>query len=151
MKYTIYYGIKPNGEPKVGCDSNYPNRALQTELTDYRILESHDDVYIASYREVDLQLELIGKRDSNSYYYQTLEHAVKGRQKNREAGNIAKMGRDFGKINGKLNRKLTFKQAEEIRRIYKIGEYSQKQVGELFGASARTVSDIINRKKYIEQ
>jgi hypothetical protein len=76
--YTIYYGIKPNGEPKVGCDSNYPARAIKYELTNYRILEEHEDIMIASYREVDLQIELIGKRDSNAYYFETVERSVKG-------------------------------------------------------------------------
>ena len=76
--YTVYYGIKPNGEPKVGCDINYPNRAISIGLTDFRILEQYEDIMIASYREVDLQMELIGKRDSHSYYYEMFTKGHKG-------------------------------------------------------------------------
>ena len=71
--YTVYYGIKPNGEPKVGADHSYPSRAIRQNLTDYRILEQHEDLDTASIREIELQIELIGKRDCGRSYKDIVE------------------------------------------------------------------------------
>ena len=55
--YTIYKGLRPIGEWKVGCDEAYPNRPLHQQLTDYYILEEHEDEMVASIRERELQAE----------------------------------------------------------------------------------------------
>ena len=67
MTYTIYYGIKPNGIPKIGCDRDYPNRPKTQHMTNYRILEQHDSIQIASDRELQLQDEYGLERDRTSY------------------------------------------------------------------------------------
>tara|TARA_R110001592_G_scaffold46106_1_gene147048 strand:- start:27 stop:569 length:543 start_codon:yes stop_codon:yes gene_type:complete len=59
--YTIYKGKRTignlAGDWKVGCDEAYPNRPLHQQLTDYYILEEHEDEMVASAREVQLQIE----------------------------------------------------------------------------------------------
>ena len=70
MEYTIYKGLKPNGEWKIGCDQDYPNRPLEQNLTDYFILESYEDIMIASNREIELQKEHCVEID-RCLYYQT--------------------------------------------------------------------------------
>ncbi len=55
--YTIYKGKKPNGEWKIGCDHDYPSRPKYQKLTDYFIIEEHEDIDVASDRELELQAE----------------------------------------------------------------------------------------------
>jgi hypothetical protein len=66
--YTIYIGLKPDGRLKIGCDENYPNRPIQQKMTEYRILEEHNNIYIASDREIELQNEYGVHVDSEPYY-----------------------------------------------------------------------------------
>lgn len=47
--------------------------------------------------------------------------------------------------------KLTNKQAKEIRRLYKTGKYTQKQVGNLYGVSDSVVYWILKNKTYKER
>ena len=55
--YSIYKGRKPNGEWKIGCDCDYPYRPKYQNLTEYFVLEQHEDLDLASEREYELQLE----------------------------------------------------------------------------------------------
>ena len=72
--YVIYRGQKPNGEYKIGCDSDWPNRAIEQNLTNYEVLEEYDDIYEASNREIELQKEY-GYRVDRIPYYKILEHS----------------------------------------------------------------------------
>ena len=54
-EFTVYYGYKPNGRPKIGVDCAYPNRIMTQKLTNHRVLEVHTCVYEASDREQELQ------------------------------------------------------------------------------------------------
>ena len=67
-EFTIYYGILPDGRRKIGVDCNYPNRIRGQNLTDYRILEVHTDVYEVSDRELELQRENGLEVDTIPYY-----------------------------------------------------------------------------------
>jgi len=75
--YTIYKGVLPSGRVKIGCDQDYPNRPISQEMTDYRVLETHDDIYIASDRELQLQEEE-GLRKDPMPYYMTKVYGSKG-------------------------------------------------------------------------
>lgn len=44
--------------------------------------------------------------------------------------------------------KINFKEAEEIRRIYDTGDYTQEEVGKLYGLAGNTVSLIVNNKRW---
>ena len=47
-----------------------------------------------------------------------------------------------------LNRKLTFKKAEEIRRRYKTEKITQQKLAQEYGVSRRTIGRIIQNKRY---
>jgi len=85
MIYTIYKGLKPDGTWKIGCDQAYPNRPIQQSLTDYFILEEHEDIVFASQREIELQKEH-GVRVDNTPYYMTKVNASKAAKKSLENG-----------------------------------------------------------------
>ena len=79
--YTIYFGYKPSGRRKIGCDKDYPNRPIQQNMTNYRILEQHEDIFIASDREQELQAEY-GLRVDPIPYWQMIENGrVKSERK----------------------------------------------------------------------
>ena len=65
---TVYYGTRPNGTLKIGCDEHYPARAKVQKLTNYGIMEEHDDIDTAGAREIELQIQHIGKRDNSLTY-----------------------------------------------------------------------------------
>jgi predicted XRE-type DNA-binding protein len=44
--------------------------------------------------------------------------------------------------------KLTAEQVLEIRRLYATGDYTQKQLGEMFGVTRTMIGDIVNRKNW---
>ena len=67
-KYKIYRGKKPSGDWKIGCTIDYPRRCKKQHLTQYHILEEHDCKFIASNREIELQMEYGYKVDSTKYY-----------------------------------------------------------------------------------
>ena len=60
-------------------------------------------------------------------------------------------GKKNGKILGRLKRKLTFEQAEEIRTIYANGNIFQKELAKRFGVSRGIIAMIINNNTYTEK
>jgi hypothetical protein len=62
--YYIYHisGIK------IGCTSEPEKRISDQGYSDYEILEQHEDIYVASDREQELQKEYGYKVDRNPYY-----------------------------------------------------------------------------------
>lgn len=48
------------------------------------------------------------------------------------------------------NSKLTGGQVSEIRRLYAMGEYSQRQIGEKFGVAQQTISVAVRRETWID-
>jgi hypothetical protein len=76
-KYYIYHieGVK------IGCTDDIKRRIKQQGYPIYSILEEHDDIYIASAREIELQKQYAYKVDTIPYY-QTLKNATdEGRTK----------------------------------------------------------------------
>jgi hypothetical protein len=62
--YTIYHipGVK------VGCTKQDPAyRVKKQGYTEFEILEVHEDILVATQREIELQLELFGVRDNKPY------------------------------------------------------------------------------------
>lgn len=67
-KYYIYHipGVK------IGCTSELEKRISDQGFTDYEILETHEDIYVASEREKELQREY-GYRGDGPHYWQSIE------------------------------------------------------------------------------
>lgn len=107
MKHKIYYGIRPNGTAKIGCTTDYPNRPESQGLTDYMVLEEHDDIEIASQREIELQIQYFGKRDSTSTYANSMKaRSISGKIGGRVRANQNDINHYslMGKIGGSNNK-----------------------------------------------
>ena len=61
--YYIYHipGIK------IGCTKYYPQRCIDQGFNSYELIETHEDVEIASNREIELQIQYGYGRDSMAY------------------------------------------------------------------------------------
>jgi hypothetical protein len=66
MKYKIYH--IPG--KKIGCTTDIKTRMNAQKCTEYEILEEHNDIFIASERELELQ-KLYGYRVDTMPYWQT--------------------------------------------------------------------------------
>ena len=155
--YTIYKGKKPDGTWKIGCDEKYPNRPLEQNLTDYFILEQHEDIMIASDREQELQIQTFGKKDGPPYYISCQNSGYKGihtkeHQKKAFAAMLAKNPNhqsEAGKKGGLANRILTMDDAREIRLLFSKGD-TYNQLAKKYNVGYSTVYRIIKNQRYKE-
>ena len=68
--YTIYHIPEKN---KVGCTENLQRRMKELKAIEFEILEVHNNRSEATKREIQLQLEMYGKRDCNLTYEESLK------------------------------------------------------------------------------
>jgi hypothetical protein len=89
--YYIYHipGVK------IGCTKNPKNRLRQQKAVNYEILETHNDIYIASNRELELQKEYGYPIDTTNYM-----NSIKGYSKQ----NVIKAGKASATKSWKQNR-----------------------------------------------
>jgi len=145
---------------------------LKTQgFTDHEVLEVHECKYTASNREIELQKEY-GYPVDKILYWKLLEvdRSIGGRkgglanvnsghwaslktrehqQKAGKAGHIACLEKDVYKKIGKMKRKMSFADAEEIRRLCKNG-MSQRVVAKQYNVTQRTIGMIVNYVTYKE-
>ena len=151
--YSIYKGLKPNGEWKVGCDSDYPNRPLSQNLTNYFILEQHEDIMVASKRELELQKEH-GVAVDRIPYYQSIESShkggsVRGASENNNFKNYThEQWKEILKNNGGHNKKLTDSQVLEIRNRYSNEKISLVKLAKEYGVSNKTIHRVVRKEVY---
>ena len=153
--YSLYIGRLPSGKWKVGCDINYPHRPKQQKMKIYTCIETHDCVYMASDREIELQIKYFGKRDSNASYHETLKgarvSAKKRTGKARSEETKLKMSKaQKGIIVGTkcYNSKLTEDDVIEIRSKYIPKLYTCNKLAAEYDVSNVMISKIINRKRW---
>lgn len=157
--YTIYKGKLPNGEWKVGCDCKYPNRPLEQNLTDYFILEEHEDIMIASNREKELQLEHNVEVDNVMYHiscqnsgFRKMQRAKSHQQKafqtmlSKNPDHQSKAG----KLGGITNRILTMDDARKIRSLFCKGD-TYTELAKQYNVSYTTIYRIIKNDRYKEK
>ncbi len=158
--YKIYYGIKPNGEPKIGVDQNYPSRAKVQKLTNYYVMEEHTCLDTVDQREIELQIQYFGKRDSSSTYSESVEllekHRVVFNSETARAASLLvdpeKRGRWTAEINKELGsrpklkaRALTPEQVKEIRDVYVPYKYPFKNdLAKQYGVSSSVINKVNN-------
>ena len=125
MIYTIYYGTRPNGTPKIGCDEAYPNRPIKQNLTNYYIVEEHTDEMVASRRERELQKEHGLKVDKFPYHLRKV-YGGKG-------GNTRSSQESFRNINSNRTRESRNNAAASIsialKEKYSDPNYIHHQLG----------------------
>ena len=161
--FTIYYGTRPNGIPKIGVDSNYPARAKRQKLTDYYKMEEHDDIDVASAREIELQIQHFGKRDNSVSYRQQVELLEKHRvpfnsETGRAAGHLAENrgswadGDQAARARTKSTwlHKLTLDQVREIRAKYIPRKYSMYTLAKEYGVGYTCINRIIKNETYTQ-
>tara|TARA_B100001287_G_scaffold276591_1_gene288051 strand:+ start:3024 stop:3422 length:399 start_codon:yes stop_codon:yes gene_type:complete len=70
--YYIYHipGVK------IGCTKDLEKRMSDQEFTEWQILETHEDIHVASDREIELQKEY-GYRLDDIPYWQSVENRYK--------------------------------------------------------------------------
>ena len=88
---------------KIGCSTRPKIRVEEQGFSNFDILEVHDDIALASQREVELQVQYGYGRDNNCSYEDSykarLEAGKKGGVANKESGWITKLGHKQGKKN----------------------------------------------------
>ena len=66
--HYVYYAIKEDGTPKVGATKNPTERNSRAKYESIKLLEVYDCPWKCGDREIELQLQYFGKRDSNTHY-----------------------------------------------------------------------------------
>lgn len=109
--YTIYH---IPAKSKIGCTEQEPEIRVKAQgFTDFEILEIHEDIYIASNREIELQKQYGYKVDTIPYWKAiqapTFESRSRGGKTSGkiavESGQLASIASLAGKIGGKINGK----------------------------------------------
>jgi len=154
----MYYIYHIPQRKKIGVAVNVTRRMKESKCTNYEILEEHTCEFKVSDREVELQIEYYGKRDSHLLYWQTLSL---GSYQSRSKGGVKAIKKITleDKVRGGVNsarprRIITYKMAEYIRAQYKRGKdvfgkpISQRRLGRVFKMNQQGIWAIVNNKSY---
>ena len=149
MTYYIYHipGIK------IGCTNQLEKRMSDQGFTEWEILETHDDGWLAGDREQELQKEY-GLPVDTSHYMISIENrrrgGIIGGLVAKESGQLAAAQRKGSQKRNTHKRYLTFDQAEEVRSKYKNGGYTWKGLAEEYGIPKCSIGRIIKYKTYLQ-
>ena len=102
MIYHIYHIPE---KPKIGL-SKYPKSRVRSQgYSNYEILESHNDIEVASHREIELQKEY-GYLVDTSLYYKSVRNNLtqEARINGGRNSNISEYSSKGGKIGGTTNK-----------------------------------------------
>ncbi len=150
MEYYIYHipGIK------IGCTSELQKRMSDQGFTEWEILETHTDGWLAGDREIELQKEY-GYKVDTCHYMISLQNRPKWTDETRhiftseERSMAGKLGGAVtGANNGKVNRVLTEQDAEDIRNKFIPRKYSANKLAKEYSVSRATIQRIIYNKTY---
>jgi hypothetical protein len=171
VKYKIYRGFLADGTEKIGCTTEYPKRCEKQSMYDYYVVEEYDDIYKASEREIELQIEVFGKRDNHTPYYISFNNRPKQGQTNKKV--LSDMGKkgwvasrekypDMGEriskslkqsgINKGENNSAAVLTEDKVRYIRKWmpvgarGPYTQERMAKAMGCSKGHISNVIARR-----
>ena len=137
--YYIYHipGVK------IGCTKDLEKRMSDQEFTEWQILETHEDIHVASDREIELQKEYNYKVDKIPYW-KSLQNRYKW--KGNEGPGFNDLARENSK---KVSRAFTMEQAEEIRKKHVPGKYgSIASLAKEYGVVRATIERIIYNITY---
>ncbi len=137
--YYIYHipGVK------IGCTTNLHYRlVVQQNCTDYEVLEIHNDINVASQREIELQLNYGYGKDTINYV-QTYSHVLKRADKYRGVPHSEKHKAKMSDA----QRAFTPEQVVEIRQRYMSGNITQKELAKEYNIHKITIKRIIHGKR----
>ena len=154
--YYIYHIPQRN---KIGVAVDVTRRMREHRWKGfYEILETHTCEFKVSDREVELQIQYFGKRDSNILYWQTLKLASyesRGKGGKLAMKKVTNEQRKQGGIESARSRRIiTYEMAEYIRAQYKRGKdvlgkpISQRRLGRVFKMNQQGIWAIVNNKSY---
>lgn len=170
-KYYIYRGFLPDGSEKIGCTNQYPKRCIVQQMTDYYVVEEHTDIYKASEREIELQIQVIGYRDSTVPYHISFNNRDRSGQTDKKI--LSAMGKKGWKasrekypdINERISKSLqesgirkgegnsaavlTEDKVRYIRKWMPVGgrgPYTQSRMAKAMGCSKGNISNIIAKR-----
>ena len=161
--YYIYY---IEGQ-KIGVTDNMKERMRAQGFTKWEILETHTCIYEVSDREQELQRQYGLPVDTIPYWKVVKSnqcpiaraktsaglkgikrnHTREHQQKASRAGHIAKLEKGTYDDIGRKKRKLTFEDAEAIRKLCNDG-MKQRDAAKEYNVSQRTINCIVNYKIY---
>ena len=143
MSFKIYHipGVK------IGCSINPKSRVRVQGYKHYEILEEHDDIHIASEREIELQIQYGYGKDNTAPYHQTVQmgFSKKGTTHNR---GIPQQAIEASKSSHKERRKLTYEIAKEIRSKYKPRVYGIQKLANEYNVTYTAIYQIIKNITY---
>ena len=146
--FYIYHIPERN---KIGVAIDVEQRMKSQNWTGfYEILETHTCEFKVSDREVELQIEYYGKRDSKLLYWQMRVIGAKA-----DKSNNGRMFSNEERARGRRNRRsMTYEQAEYIRAQYKRGKdvfgnrITQRRLAKVFGVDSKCIGSILRNKTY---
>ena len=132
--YTIYKGLRPNGEWKVGCDEDYPTRPEFQQLTDYYILEEHENEMVASRRERELQAEHGVPVDHFPYHLRKVRGSKGGQTRSQQESfkNLAQTTWNTWTKEQKLERNRKVSEAKKGTKASKQAKKNMSNAAKLF-------------------
>ena len=143
--YYIYHipGVK------IGCTNDLQKRMSDQGFTEWEILETHTDGWLAGDREIELQKEY-GYKVDTCHYMISLQNRPVWTEEARAKGKAGRTA--WGSILGKRSNRLSFKDDEVIQQIrleYKGGSNQHNRLGptlselaEKYNTSISTISRI---------
>jgi hypothetical protein len=159
---------------KIGCTDDLEKRMIENGATEYEVLETHSDIYIASDREIELQKQY-GYPVDNKPYWKMVELSSKGgkvrgkqfvdsgdwyaisqignskENRKKAAESIKKTISENGLHKGEKNSraKLSESDVAKIRKMYESGEVTNKaKLGRLFGVTDSMIRYIVQYKHW---
>ena len=153
--YYIYHieGVK------IGCTTNLKRRVREQKAISWSILETHDNINVASVREIELQKQYgyrvddadyaniinaqkIGSKIGNSKKYRNISSESQRKT-------IKEKGLCIGEKNGRA--KLTLDKVNEIRTLWNGPiKYSKASLGRMFGVSEAMIRYIVTGKSWVQ-
>lgn len=146
MTYYIYHieGVK------IGCTMNPTIRPKKQGYPNYSILEEHDDIYIASDREIELQKQYKYPVDTQPYWktikIASKEGRLRGGSKARDSGQLS-LTRDKGGEVSKLRYSIPIIAYDKITKKL-VGEYySVKEAARQLGLRSCTIHVVLKGRQ----
>ena len=155
----MYYIYHIPGK-KIGCTTEYPQRCIAQGFTNYELLETHNDGWLAGDREKELQKEygypvdlvhyMISRRNRRVW---TDEDRMKGKQALEQSGYPHLPKATLAASKKKM--KITYEIAQQIRNEGykpKKNQYADgptlKSIAEKYNVSPQVVKDVIRNRTY---
>jgi len=140
--YIIYmYYIYHIPGIKIGCTIDYPYRCIKQNYTEYELLETYEDGWIAGDREIELQKQYGYPVDRQHY----MKNSKMVLTRSQQCFNLA------GAKSGISRRHLNFEQAEEVRSKYIPRKYTAEILAKEYNVSISVIKFIVQNRHKVKK